>query len=492
MTNRWILLMALFLPISIQAANDTIIRHFTDTVTAVTYVSDSTLKQREVVIPADSTSRRGHYVQAHIGLGYGSLGYSLEGAENHVNGSFSALLQLQYAYFFHPHWGIGAGIWFTNYTSFAHIGGNYSWLDQIDTDLEHYDHTASVQAWRERESIHNIGIPISLQFQYEKDNWKARIFAALGLAPAFSVMKQYKVAEGEIDHTAYYPTWNLLLMNTHEFGTKTYEQKGSLDVRTQVDIFADFGALLPLTKQIDLFLGGYFNCALNDANSSSKHALGWKDDTFTFMEEYTGAYALDMAGASHPWEAGVKVGIHWHYISPDRHATEDYYEPFTRPDTTYRYIPRADTTIVALPDEPEESVIAQEPQEDTTPARIVIDEQEMKEMRFRKVFFEFDSYELTPETQAYLNSIIDVLKSIPEAKIMLDGHASEEGEPAYNDILSMRRAQTVRDYLVSQGIDGERIETIGHGSLIPNDEEGVVLKRDRRVEIKVIQNNNEK
>ena len=142
MRHKWVFLLALLFQMPVVAQNDTIIRHYndtvirtvTDTVVSTVEVPDSVAKQREVVIAADSTDRRGHYIQAHVGLGYGSLGYKLEGPDNRVHGSFSALLQLQYAYFFHPNWGVGAGLWFTNYVSYAHIGGRYHWQDQTDTD----------------------------------------------------------------------------------------------------------------------------------------------------------------------------------------------------------------------------------------------------------------------------------------------------------------------------------------------------------------------
>ena len=464
---------------------DTVIRTVTDTVVRTEFIPDSTAKQREVVIPTDSTDRRGHYIQAHVGLGYGSLGYQLDGADNRVNGSFSALLQLQYAYYFHQNWGVGVGLWFTNYTSFAHIGGDYQWKDQTDTDYElHYDHTASVKSWRERETIHNLGIPISLQFQMRKEDWKAGIFAALGVAPSFSVSKKYKVVEGVIDHSGYYPAWDLTLTDMHEFGKKDYkdapQSKGQLSVRPQATFFADLGALIPLTKQIDLLVGGYFNISMNNANSSDKADLGWKDDTFTFMNEYKGAYATTLANGSHPWEAGVKVGIHWHYIAPDKHTTENFYEPFMRPDTSYRYIPRADTTIVVVPD----PIVEQEPAPE-----IVEVAQEVE--KFNKVYFEFDSYELTDASKAYLSSIVDALNRVSKAKISLEGHASEEGEAVYNDRLSERRAKAVRDYLVEHGLNGERIVTKGHGSRVPNEEkEYAARKRDRRVEIQVIVNEN--
>ncbi len=465
----------------IRHYNDTVIRTVTDTVVSTEFIPDSIAKQREVVIPTDSTDRRGHYIQAHIGLGYGSLGYQLDGADNRVNGSFSALLQLQYAYYFHPNWGVGVGLWFTNYTSFAHIGGDYQWKDQTDTDYElHYDHTASVQNWRERETIHNLGIPISLQFQMRKEDWKAGIFAALGVAPSFSVSKKYKVLEGEIDHSGYYPAWDLTLTDMHEFGKKDYkdapQSKGKLSVRPQATFFADLGALIPLTKQIDLLVGGYFNISMNNANSSDKADLGWKDDTFTFMNEYNGAYATTLANGSHPWEAGVKVGIHWHYIKPDKHEIEDYFEPFMREETRTEYKEHQDTILIARAD----TIVPEHIQQ-------VAEEVE----KFNKIYFAFDKYYLTNKAKFYLNSIVDALNRVPDAQIMIDGHASSEGQSEYNNILSENRARTVRNYLISRGVDEKRIVTAGHGSSIPNEDlEYEAMSRDRRVEIKVVYNNN--
>ena len=497
MKKKWIFLLVLMIQIPLFAENDTIIRHYndtvfqavTDTVETVSAVPDSVAKQREIITPADSADRRGHYIQAHVGVGYGSLGYKLDGNDNRVAGSFSALLQLQYAYFFHPNWGVGAGLWFTNYTSNAHIGGTYKWLGQTDTDYEtNYDHSSKVIKWHERETIHNLGIPISLQFQMMKEDWKVGLFAAVGIAPSFSVSKRYKVVEGEIGHSGYYPKWNLTLTDMHEFGVKDYkdapQSKGKMSVRPQATFFADLGVLVPLTKQIDMLLGGYVNVSMNDANKSDKQDIGWRDETFTFMNEYKGAYALTNAGKSHPWEVGFKIGVHWHYIAPDKHEMEDYFEYFTREVRDTNYVHRVDTIVIARAD------TTFVPQEDTiVPANIRQVAEEVE--KFNKIYFAFDSYQLTNKAKFYLNSIIDALNREPDAKIMLDGHASTEGQDAYNDILSENRARSVRNYLGSHGVDKNRIVTAGHGSRIPNeDHEREEMRRDRRVEIKVVYNDN--
>ena len=508
MRHQWIFAAALSVPLALSAQSDTVhifrpaqqpdrievrerstISHYTDTLISVVSSPDSTAQQREEVIYADSTDRKGHYIQAYAGFGGGGTGYHLNTPANHsgevssVNGSFSALLQIQYAYFFHPNWGVGAGLWFTNYTSHAHLRGNYLWADQTDTDLElHYDHTASVTRWRERETIHTIGIPVSLQFQYKKDDWKARIFASAGVAPAFPVSKKYHVLSGEIEHSGYYPAWDLTLDKMHEFGTKRYENepsaKGQMAVRPQVAVFADFGALLPLTEQIELFLGGYFNVAANDANGSERHPVGWKDETFSFMDPYEGAYATDMASASHPWEAGVKIGIQWHHIAAPKHNMIDYYDYFTRVDTTVTTLARQDTVIT----EQEEPVI---------PAHIQEAADEVE--KFNKIYFGYDSYVLTKEAKKYLSSIVSVLNRVPDAMITIDGHASSEGLRSHNEWLAFNRANAVANYLINQGVEYDRVFVTGHGSLVPNEENvNHELPLDRRAEVKVVQKQSEK
>ena len=475
-------------PDSLVRVEVTTIQLFTDTLTRIISSPDSVAKQREEITKTDSTDRRGHYIEAHLGIGYGSLGYTLSGADNRVSGSLSGIVQLQYAYFFHQNVGVGIGAWFTNYTSMAHIGGAYTWTQYddgsplVDSDTEqNYHHTATVQKWRERQTIHNLGIPISLQFQYRKDDKKAGLFAAIGVAPSFTVTKKYRVLDGRIAHSAYYPAWELTLDEMHEFGTKDYKDepqtKGSLSVRPQVAVFADLGALIPLSPQVDLFIGGYFNMVANDANKSDRRDIGWKDDTFDFMEEYAGAYATTNASASRPWEAGLKIGIHWRYIKPDKHDIIDYFDYFTRVDTVVDMIPRRDTIVTERIDT-------------LTRAHIAKAAEEVE--KFNKIYFDFDSYKLSEESQNYLSSIVGVLNKVPDAKIAIDGHASEEGQRRHNEKLAYNRAKAVAKYLVEQGINKKRVIVIGHGSLVPNEENvNHELPLDRRAEVKVVQKQSE-
>ena len=484
-----LLLPVVCLWVAAEARTDTLIRQVTDTLSTVRLVQDSVLRKREEPAPADSADRRGHYLEAHLGAGYGTLGYHLDANRNHVDGFVSGLIQLQYAWFFHPNVGIGAGLWFTNYVSHAYLTGPYKWLDQTDTDTEmHYDHTADVRRWNELQALHNVGIPVSIQFQYMPEKKKAGLFGSVGVAPSFSVMHTYRLIEGQIAHSGFYPAWNLTLENLHEFGLKNYEDdprsRGDVSVRPQASVFADLGMLVRLNYEVDMFIGGYANICANDAHTdrqSDRKPLGWQDETFTFMDTYSGTYATNLAGPSHPWEAGLKIGIHWHHVSPQKGKTRtvDYYEYFTRRDTTYRYVTRQDTTVVVIPDA-----------EDPHQARVHRVAKEINQ--FNKVYFAFDSYELSAEAKKNLDHIAEVLVKEPDVQISVGGHASPEGQSVYNDRLSRKRAFAVANYLDSKGVSKSRILIKHFGSRVPNiDEERKALLRDRRAEIIILESDNQ-
>lgn len=77
-------------------------------------------------------------------------------------------------------------------------------------------------------------------------------------------------------------------------------------------------------------------------------------------------------------------------------------------------------------------------------------------------YFAFDSSNLTPEAIDALNAHIAVLQTT-DSKMRLEGHTDERGTREYNLALGERRANSVRDYMVLNGIAGYRIETISYG-----------------------------
>jgi peptidoglycan-associated lipoprotein len=84
-----------------------------------------------------------------------------------------------------------------------------------------------------------------------------------------------------------------------------------------------------------------------------------------------------------------------------------------------------------------------------------------------RVFFETDSTELTPQARATLDSQVQWLQRYSQYTFTLEGHADERGTREYNIALGARRAQTVREYLASRGINPQRMRTISYGKERP-------------------------
>jgi OOP family OmpA-OmpF porin len=110
-----------------------------------------------------------------------------------------------------------------------------------------------------------------------------------------------------------------------------------------------------------------------------------------------------------------------------------------------------------------------------------------------KVLFDFDRAVLKPEGKAAIDSqVVGKLAQIQKLEVVLvTGHTDRLGSDAYNQKLSERRADAVRDYLVSKGVPKDRIETIGMGEKQPvvqcdqkNRKELIAcLQPNRRVEV---------
>jgi len=84
-----------------------------------------------------------------------------------------------------------------------------------------------------------------------------------------------------------------------------------------------------------------------------------------------------------------------------------------------------------------------------------------------RVFFESDSTDLTPQSRATLDKQAQWLGQYNRYSFTIEGHADERGTREYNIALGARRAQTVRDYLASRGVQAQRMRTISYGKERP-------------------------
>ena len=117
------------------------------------------------------------------------------------------------------------------------------------------------------------------------------------------------------------------------------------------------------------------------------------------------------------------------------------------------------------------------------------------------VLFDFDKAVVKPEGKSKLDDISNKVRGISLEVVIAIGHADTIGSDAYNQRLSVRRAESIKAYLVSKGIEGNRVYTEGKGEKQPltgggckkygkehrgNKKMIECLQPDRRVEIEVI------
>jgi peptidoglycan-associated lipoprotein len=83
------------------------------------------------------------------------------------------------------------------------------------------------------------------------------------------------------------------------------------------------------------------------------------------------------------------------------------------------------------------------------------------------IFFDFDKYDIRPADARTLDANAAWLKSNPNSLVLIEGHCDERGTNEYNLALGERRAKSTMNYLVSQGVQANRITIISYGEERP-------------------------
>lgn len=84
-----------------------------------------------------------------------------------------------------------------------------------------------------------------------------------------------------------------------------------------------------------------------------------------------------------------------------------------------------------------------------------------------RVFFGYDESDMSAEGKATLDRQVAWLKQYPSVSVTIEGHADERGTREYNLALGERRAASVKTYLLSQGVEASRLNTVSYGKERP-------------------------
>lgn len=128
-----------------------------------------------------------------------------------------------------------------------------------------------------------------------------------------------------------------------------------------------------------------------------------------------------------------------------------------------------------------------EPQEDDDV--VLSEDPDDIEYRFfsEAIYFEYDSSDLSKRAPLMLTKMAGYIRSKPGMELTVEGHCDERGTDTYNLALGKRRAESVKTFLVSQGVPANRLDTISYGESQPATEGNNELAwaNNRRVEFVV-------
>lgn len=97
----------------------------------------------------------------------------------------------------------------------------------------------------------------------------------------------------------------------------------------------------------------------------------------------------------------------------------------------------------------------------------IVTENEKIQIKINPIYFDFNKWNIRSDAALELENVVVILKKYPEMVIEIGAHTDCRGSENYNLSLSHKRAKSVREYLVSQGVNNENVKSVGYGEMQP-------------------------
>lgn len=195
-------------------------------------------------------------------------------------------------------------------------------------------------------------------------------------------------------------------------------------------------------------------------NSDEPTGLSNQDETFTELMDSNSPVASLAEGQDFSTQSSSSSG---EQFNPSQTHIENFQEPTTAQD----FFTGLNDTLSGdgMEPVPDTFQIAKaEPSDSLQDQMKRIKEEEFARMaRLQDVFFQFDSWSLTPEGKQALEQTQKWFEQAPSSNLIIEGHADQRGTQAYNMVLAKKRAVTVQSYLSELGVDDSRMAIISYG-----------------------------
>lgn len=390
-------------------------------------------EQRPVLTqPTPLFAHCSHHVMFGVGAGYGEV---------NKYGHMAASGDVNYAFFFADNWGVSVGFG-ADYYHTLHRYEQTTDKEYTDTDGE----SQAVLHIDEKNMRHdlrqvNLAIPVRIQMDYPMGLYRVgdrliepSVYASVGVRVGMPLFHRDNLV-GEQWLSGYYEKWDLHLEGLHEYGSTPIEEQHEYAVKNvSVAPEAEVGFAFPVGESTSIGIGAYANvCVLN-------------------------------AEAYLPWQVGAKLSLRWHKAAKTK-PRPIVFEDVIVWDTTY--------TIKEIKEKVK-----------TVHYDTIAAAKQIAAVMAKSIIW-FDLNDVTPKLEPadMLDELAAILVNNPKQSIQINGHTCDLGKRAYNEKLSLQRAQAVADLLMQKGVRPSQLRVQGFANSEPYYSAIHDRVLDRRVEI---------
>ncbi len=449
-------------------------------------------------------SAHDNYIGVSFGGGLNTMLYKPANGQQQVGCGFDA--QLFYARFFNKTVGLGFGL---NY-SWANAYATYNW-DEVTTGLTHasnpnvtYNLTTGFRDFKERQNIGVLSIPVEVLFR-KALNDRAAFIAGVGLSVDFPIHGAYYAKGGSYSTTGVFPALGNYVvtdMPEHGFSTYTTTQDAKINNRAKVggSVLADLGFRVALNDNWGMYFGVYAGYGFTNLLAEAKtDEMIMVNATNPAVIDYRGTFDSNETAKANLLKAGVKIAIDFGWTKAAKEApVEEQLSTIDKEAERLAAEQAAADSIAAVEAARQAQLAAEEAarlarekaiadsiaaaeaaeqaaREKAETERLAAEQAFKQEIESFAVHFDVEGAKLKmPEAeQTLVDQLCEKMKADPSIKIVITGHTDNYGDPRQNlEYYGMKRAEALRDYMVSQGVDASQIKCESKGQtepIVPND-----------------------
>ena len=452
-----------------------------------------------------------NYIGVNFGGGLNTMLYKPANGQQAVGAGFDA--GIHYARFFNTWAGLGVGL---NY-SWANAYATYNW-NEVTTGLTHpsnpntpYDLTTGFNNFVERQNVGILSIPVEALFR-KGFNDRVALIGGVGLSIDFPIHGAYYAKSGSYSTTGVFPAignYEIKDMPEHGFSTYTTTQNAKFNNRAKVggSVIADLGVRIAFNDNWGMYLGVNFGYGFTNILASAKtEEMIMINPADPSKIDYRGTFDSNETTKVNPIRCGLKIAIDFGWPSTNKKAeaerlareeAERLAAEQARMDSIARAeaerVAREEMERLAAAEKARQDSIAQAEAEAKAKAeaeRLANDKAYQDSIAQAKAAAERRAYieslkakgesvtvhfetagavlKFKPEEQAIVDELCAVMAEDKSLHVVITGHTDNTGDADQNlKVWGMKRAESLKAYMVSKGVDESQIRCESKGQLEP-------------------------